>query len=252
MYGIFKRCLPALLLILNTYYLLLNTVPMVQALTMSDGNNVITTKGLNVASGFTENEDYKLRSATDDSNAEILEGVNFKIKKGFENLKSIPPFSISLSSGIIDFGILSPTNPIVRTVDLATQSSAVYGYSVLVSENKSLASTPPSSRVFIPDTTCDKGECGVYNASAWINALTYGFGYRCDNLAGVDCDNSFVKANSYKRFPNIANNDDPISIMAGIGSNDSKVRISYKVNISGNQTQDTYSNVITYIAVPNF
>jgi hypothetical protein len=142
-------------------------------------------------------------------------------------------------------------------------SFTTYGYSVLVFENEPLTIIPPTSKMFLPDTTCDNGACGTENSAEWTNALTYGFGYRCDNLTGADCDSSFAKANFYKHFPDIANNDDPASIMAGIGSNNKKARISYKVNIPGYvreqapnvpgaQTQGVYNNIITYIAIPNF
>lgn len=208
------------------------------AQTMSNQNYIIKTEGFNTISGVT---------AVGDLNPIAPEGVNFKAKTGFENLASIP-FSISLSSSLVDFGSLSPTNPVIRTVDLGINSEATYGYSVMVFENKPLK----NDKAFIPDTTCDNGRCDAENADEWINVLTYGFGYRCDNIIGADCDSSFANPNFYKHFPDIASNDDPQPIMAGIGSNNKEVRISYKVNISGTQAQGTYNNVITYIAVPNF
>jgi hypothetical protein len=223
-----------------------------QALTMSNENYVIKTEDFNVISGVTENDDYKLKSTTGDLNTDVSEGVNFKVKTGFENVVSTLPFSVSLGSDIIDFGILSPTNPIIRTVDLATHSLAVYGYSVLVFENEPLTATSSSDKTFIPDTTCDKGDCGVENAAEWKNTLAYGFGYRCDNTTGADCDNTFSKIDFYKHFPDILNNDDPQSIMAGIGSNDRKTRISYRANVSQAQSQGTYSNIITYLGIPNY
>ena len=240
-------------------FIIHTTAAPVGAQTMSNDSYIIKMQGFNTLSGVTAGKDYGLRSTVGDLNPITSEGVNFKVRTGFENLAATIPFSILLSSGLIDFGALSPTNPIIRTVDLTTHSLTVYGYSVLVFENDPLTIIPPTelnsasvSKTFIPDTTCDKGECGIQNADEWINTLTYGFGYRCDNVTGTDCDSSFAKTNSYKHFPDLASNDDPTSIMAGIGSNDKAVRISYKVNISGTQTQGNYSNIITYIAVPNF
>lgn len=232
-------------------YLLLTTTS-AHAQTMSNDNYIIRMQGFNAISGVTAGNDYKVRSTVGDLSPVVSEGVNFKIKAGFENLASTLPFSISLSSDIVDFGLLSPTNPIIRTVDLGMNSLNAYGYSVLVSENEPLTTIPPASAAFIPDTTCDNGQCGTEDASEWINTLTYGFGYRCDNVAGVDCDNSFTKANFYKHFPDITNNDDPQAIMAGIGANNRASRISYKVNVSGNQAQGTYNNLVSFIGVPNF
>lgn len=239
------------LLLLVACYLLLVTAP-VQAQTMSNQNYIIQTEKIDAASDTTANTNSNSQTATDKSNPEVLGGVNFKIKKGFEDLASAPPFSISLSSDLVDFGTLSPTNPIIRTADLSVNSKAAYGYSVIVFENEPLTTISSNDKAFIPDTTCDSGACGTENAAEWINPLTYGFGYRCDNLAGTDCNSAFAHPNFYKHFPNTANNDDPQSIMAGIGSNNKTARISYKINISSTQTQGAYNNVITYIAIPNF
>lgn len=238
------------LLLLVTCYLLLVTPSTAQ--TMSNENYIIKMQDFNAISGITKDQDYNLRSTVGDLSPVISEGVNFKVKTGFENLASTLPFSILLSSNNVDFGTLSPTNPIIRTVNLSINSLTAYGYSVLVFENEPLTTILSGNKTFIPDTTCDFGACGTENAAEWINALTYGFGYRCDNVMGIDCDSSFANPNFYKHLPDITNNDDPQSIMAGIGSNNKEIRISYKVNISGTQSQGIYSNIITYIAVPNF
>ncbi len=165
-----------------------------------------------------------------------------------ENIAPSLPFSVSLSSDIVDFGILAPTNPIIRTVDLSVNNIPSYGYSVLAFENNALK----NNQTFIPDTTCDSGECGIEISSEWLNPLTFGFGYRCGNVIGTDCDPSFKNANAYKHFSDMTSNSIPYPVMAGIGQGNKQTRISYKVNISGNQTQGIYSNIITYIAVPNF
>lgn len=222
-------------------------LPIVNGQTMSNQNYIIQTEKINTASDATAKVNYDQQTANGKSNSAVFEGVNFKVKTGFKNTSPDFPFSVSLSSKTVDFGTLSPTNPIIRTVNLSTNSLA-NGYSVIVFENEPLT----SGKTFIPDTTCDFGSCGIENASIWINALAYGFGYRCDNVVGSDCDNSFVSPNFYKHFPNIASNDDPQTILSGIGSNNKEVRVSYKVNISGSQAQSIYNNIVTYIAIPNF
>ncbi len=223
-------------------------LPSAYAQTMSNNNYIIKMQELNPTADI--NVDNK--PTADNLNPSIPEETSFKVRMGIKNSVASHPFSILLTSNIIDFGILSPTNPIIRTVDLNTNSEAVYGYSVIVFENESLTASSSAKRAFIPDTTCDNGECSTENASEWTNTLTYGFGYRCDNITGVDCNDSFAKTNFYKHFPNIANNDDPQSIMAGVGSKDKTTRISYKINIPGTQAQGTYNNITTYIGVPNF
>lgn len=226
-------------------YLLLVTAPKATAQTMSNQNYIIQTDKVDTVTNSETDKNSDLQA--DKNNPAVSGGVNFKIKAGFKDTPSDLPFSISLSSNIIDFGTLSPTNPIIRTVNLSTNSLA-NGYSVIVFENEPLT----AGKTIIPDTTCDFGSCGIENASIWINALAYGFGYRCDNVIGSDCDNSFTSPNFYKHFPNIASNDDPQIILSGIGSNNKEVRVSYKVNISGSQAQSIYKNIVTYIAIPNF
>jgi len=240
------------LLVFLTFAFLFFNLRSAVAQTMSNESYIIKMQGFNTISGVTAGKDYNLRSTVGGLSPISSEGVNFKVKTGFENLASTLPFSVSLSSKLVDFGILSPTNPVIRTVDLGINSLAAYGYSVLVFENEPLTTISPNNKAFVPNTTCDLGACGTENAAEWINALTYGFGYRCDNVTGIDCESLFASPNLYKHFPDIASNDDLQSIMAGIGSNNRETRISYKVNISGTQPQGIYSNIITYIAVPNF
>lgn len=211
--------------------------PLAQAQTMSNQDYIIT-PDTNSQSQPTAGEIKPFTS----------EGVNFKVRSGFENTTSVLPFSVSLSSDVVDFGTLSPTNPIIRTVNLSVYSLSLYGYSIIASEDHALK----SDKSVIPDTTCDNGACNQEDAAEWTNALTYGFGYRCDNVTGADCDSSFSKLNFYKRFADISNMQSEQSVMAGIGSKNKDVRMSYKVNISGSQAQGIYTNVITFIAIPNF
>ena len=237
--------------ILATCYILLDTAP-VGAQTMSNKDYKVKMQGFNTISGTTTNTDYQLRSTVGDLSPVVSEGVNFKVRTGLENIASTLPFSVSLSSDLIDFGSLSPTNPIVRTVDLSVYSLSISGYSVIASQDHPLQINPDASGANIPDATCDNGECSQEKAGIWINTLTYGFGYRCDNIIGADCDSSFSKTNFYKHFADISNGQSSQSVMAGIGSKNKDVRLSYKINISGNQVPGTYTNIITYIAVPNF
>lgn len=224
----------------------------VSAQTMSNNDYIIKMEGFNTSSSVAESNDFKINSSVGGLSPITSEGVNYKIKTGFESSTPPLPFSISLSSDIIDFGILTPTNPVIRTVNLAINSPSVYGYSVIVFENQALTTLPPASKILIPDTTCDNGRCDAQNAAEWINTLTYGFGYRCDNITGADCDIGFKGVNFYKHFPNVENNDSLQSTMAGFGSKKKEARISYKVNISGTQAEGIYNNIITFIAVPNF
>ena len=216
--------------------------------TMSNKDYTIKMQEFNAVSGAVTNGDQSTLSPFGAQGAAVS-----------ENIASSLPFSASLSSDIIDFGSLIPTNPIIRTADLSVYSLSLYGYSVIASEDHPLKMNPDASGVNIPDATCDNGECSQEKAGAWINTLTYGFGYRCDNMTGFDCDSSFSNAegtpsgpNFYKHFADTSNAQPPQSVMAGIGAKNKDVRLSYRVNISGTQAIGIYNNIITYIAIPNF
>lgn len=176
---------------------------------------------------------------------------NFKIKNGFDYTKDNSPFVFSLSENLIDFGELSPTNPITRINTLEVSGRAKTGYSIFTYENSKLFFLQPD--VSIPNTTCDDGICSEKISSDWSNILTYGFGYRCDNLEGKDCAAGFLDPLHYKRFPDKSLLENPQSIIKGIIFNKSKKsQITYKVNISGTQQAGIYTNTITYIASPAF
>lgn len=245
-----------LILIFNFSFLIFN-LRLAEAQTMSNKDYILKTQGLNSLSGTTSNETYELRSSAGELGTAVGEGVNFKVRTGFENIESALPFSVSLSQDSIDFGLLAPTNPIVRSFDLSVYSLPTFGYSVDASQDHALKLDSGSEE--IPNTTCDNGNCNEEKAGIWTNTLTYGFGYRCDNITGTDCDKSFSNAEGtssrskfYKHFADNSNGQSPKFIMSGIGSKNKEIRMSYKVNISGNQTQGIYSNIVTYIAIPNF
>lgn len=163
---------------------------------------------------------------------------------------SLPlPFSFSIEGTLLDFGILSATNPVIRE-NILNVSSPGSGYQIFAFENHLLASNKNSS---IPDTTCDNGSCSNITASIWTNNLTYGFGYRCDGTIKLLCSRGFEDKDAYKQFSNHGKNEALESVMqSDVPGRDHQARITYKVNISGSQQKEAYSNMVTFIAVPNF
>jgi len=81
--------------------------------------------------------------------------------------------------------------------------------------------------------------------------LTYGFGYRCDNVSGSDC--AFTTANNYKQFADTSHSETPQSVMTGVNvGKNIKTQITYKLNISATQPPGDYANVVRFIATPTF
>ena len=163
-------------------------------------------------------------------------------------------FIFSISQTLIDFSTLSPTNPIKRSNKLTVSNAPTSGYSLIAFEDKEL-STPLSgaSSVFIPDTTCDNGQCSESFSAPWTNPLTYGFGYRCDNVVGTDCEIGFSEVGFYKQFANDSLSEVPQKVAIATSTGKEKtLQITYKVNIPITQPFALYSNTATYIAIPNF
>jgi len=225
------------------------TVPAARAQTMSNSNYKLKTNI--ILSPDKDSSNNKANSNNTKSN--IFVGPNYKVVSGFQHdpSSSTKQFIFSISQTLIDYGILSPTNPVSRTSILNVYNNFINGYSVSASENHEIYS--PTSGSTIPNTTCDTGTCSELNPAPWNNILTYGFGYRCDNMFDITaCSNDFYDSKYYKQFPNISNSQSPQVLMEGANIGDNKARITYKINISGTQPIGFYANAITFIATPNF
>lgn len=221
----------------------------VTAFKMTNANYTILEGNLNSVAGKPTNSNYKLGVTVGELGSGLYSGTNYKIRAGFEYIYSIIKFQFSISSTLVDFGTLTPTNPVTRTQTLTISNGSANGYTVTASENHPLI--VDSTGAVIPDTTCDGGTCTETTSAAWSNTLTYGFGYRCDDISGTDCASGFTTGTYYKQFADDSASETEQSVMTGanVGRN-KRVQITYKANISGTQPGGLYRNVITYIATP--
>ena len=165
-------------------------------------------------------------------------------------LSEASPFSFSISNSLIDFGIITPTNSIYRTTNLEL-SNLKKGYIVTAFEDHPL--TISGSDTILPDTTCDNGSCSDITSALWQDTLTYGFGYRCDNVSGNNCPVDFNLDNYYRQFSDASNNKTPQIIMSSESpQSNAETQITYKINTSKSQTNGSYVNTITYLASPGY
>lgn len=222
----------------------------VSAVTMSNANWIIDFANLNSTSGKPTGTNYKVSNTVGQIGPGLYSGTNFTVRAGFQYVYSIIPFRFSISNIVIDFGNLTPTNPVTRTSTLTLSNGSANGYAVRAYETRALM--VPSTGQLIPDTTCDAGTCTELTAAAWTSNLVYGFGYRCDNVSGTDCPPAFSTGTFYKQFANQTVDEEPQPVMLGtnVGRN-KQVTITYKVNISGTQAPGEYTNQIIYLAVPS-
>ncbi len=218
------------------------------AQTMSNSTYILQMGNLNSISGRATDSSYNLTFTSGQTPNNLFTGANYKVRAGFQYINSIIPFSFALSSVFIDFGVISPTSPVTRTNTLTVSFGSAHGYQVTVSQNRNLRAD--ASGWEIPPTTCDSGTCTTTTAAAWTSSLVYGFGYRCDNVTGTDCNTDFSTSTFYKQF--IAS-PSAVSVMSSsnVGRN-RKGQITYKVNVSGTQPAGLYTNIINYIATPTF
>lgn len=227
------------------------TIDQVLAFTMSNSNWIIDFANLNMTSGKPTGTNYKVSNTVGQIAPGLYTGTNYTVRAGFQYVYSIIPFRFSISNLEIDFGTLTPTNPVTRTSTLTVSIGSANGYTVTAFENHALLI--PGNGQMIPDTTCDSGTCSETTSSAWTSTLAYGFGYRCDNVSGTDCASGFSSGNNYKQFANNSLNElsQPVMVGTNVGRN-KQATITYKVNISGTQPPGSYTNQIVYMAVPTF
>lgn len=230
--------------ILLTFLFLILFLGSANAQTMSNSQYKIIEGNLNSGSGIVTNSQYTLNETLGQTAANLFTGPNYQVFAGFQDSKAGPiPFSFSISNSVIDFGIITPTNPLIRTTELTVNAPSTKGFTVTASEDKPLTSSSSA----IPNTSCDNGDCNDTKASVWLSSLAYGFGYRCDDLQGINCPLDFVP-NSYKAFSTSLQT----VMTSSIGGRGMKSRITYKVNVSGTQSPGVYTNTVTYIANPGF
>lgn len=227
------------------------------ALTMSNNNFMLQMGNFNSFSGVTSGNNKNLSFTSGETASGLYSSGNYKVRAGFQYIRSIIGFSFSIDQTFVDFGTLSPGSPVTRTNNLKISNGSAYGYSVTAFETHPLQII--ANGVMIPDTTCDNGTCSEVIASGWSSPLTYGFGYRCDAVTTPNqCNSDFNSTNdpsgtNFKQFANNAAGKTPQSVMSGsnVGKN-MQVQITYKVNISATQAAGNYINNIVYVATPSF
>lgn len=242
------RYLLLLLLLLSTFYFLRST-PSASAITMSNQSFILQTE-LNTAGGTAKSSLFKADISVGQTVAGKSE-KNYTARMGFQYLRFSKTFLFSVTDTLIDFGILSPTTPVTRTSTLTVYPGSTNGYQVLAATDRPL--TAENNIYTIPDTTCDTGSCATDRPEKWANILTYGFGYRCDNVFGSVCNSAFSDKTFYQPFAPASKKKNPQVIMEGrVAKAKGSATITYRVNISTTQPAGRYTNAITYVANPGF
>ena len=241
------------------FYLLFAVAP-AGGQVMTNGAYKLQVGNLNSIAGESSGSKYNLSITSGETAPGLYSGTNFKVKAGFQYIRLPRAFTFSVSNTLIDFGILSPTNPVTRTTTLTISNSSAPSYQVSASENHQLQVAKTGAT--ISDTTCDKGSCTQARSADWSNTLTYGFGYRCEAVSiiskaaksssCIENDSSFSDSNFFKQFADVSKKEAAQIVVKGGKGRGQKATIIYKVNISSSQATGNYANSVTYIATPGF
>lgn len=204
----------------------LSHLPSAHAATLSNDSYILQTNDTCPPSAFASNDCRRVNQST-------------PIVKPSPTPEPLPkPFAFSLSTTILDFGQITPTDPTTRTTTIHVNPSETLGFSLFAITDHELQS---ENKKIIPDTTCDNGTCTSKYASTWDSILTYGLGYRYDSIK------------DFMQLPNQAKGHvlSPI-IFGNIDSKDTQVTITYKTNVSTTQDIGLYTNTLSLIAIPDF
>lgn len=199
-----------------------------------------------MTSGNKSSTSFKLSDVVGQTAAGVFTSKGYIIQSGFLNSAAGEVFSFSVSPTVIDFGLLTPRNPVEKTILIAIANGNTPGYVVKASENQPLSTTLGSE---IVDTACDKSEtpCHQNTATLWTSRTTYGFGYR---MTGKTVSQDFLKDDFFRPFPASKRNEPAIIIMQSQAKQvTDQATMKLKVNVNQNQPVGRYRNVITFQAL---
>ncbi len=219
-----------------------------RAQTMSNDSYKVEMGNLNSIAGESTGSNYNLNITSGETSPGLYSGTNYKLRAGFQYVPRRKGFSFTVSNTRIDFGTLSPTNPVTRTTTLTISNTSASSYQVSASENHPLLVAKTGA--IIADTTCDKGNCSESQAAQWSSTLTYGFGYSCGATSIIP--QSTNCSSLFKQFADVSKKEKAQIIVNGGKGRNQKATVTYKVNIASSQATGVYSNAITYVATPGF
>lgn len=159
-------------------------------------------------------------------------------------IRSFGQSDIVVSDNAIDFGPLSPTDPVIRQLSFTIKGQSLL-FSLYQHLDHDLLNDPGDA---IPATSCDNGSCTLHQASLWNSTLTYGIGVRCDNLQDTVCPEDFIEKNTFR--PLGGTTDQSSIIASGTVRDKATINLTYKLVTSGTQPPGNYAATASYILIP--
>lgn len=250
-----KKLLKTLFPLITAFLFALPRLALSQS-SIKSTNYEIQFPNFNAGAGIPKSTNYWTNSTIGQTAPGLFSSTNYRVRSGFQYIKSIIPFSFSISNISISFGEVLPQTPQTRTATITVKAGGAGGYSVKAQEIHPLKLV--SGTTTIPNTTCDSGTCNKTTAGVWTQNTTQGFGF---NMSGDDIPSDFVNSNYFRPFADLSASEDAAVIMSksqvtwDYPNNtwpwESQATITYKVNILGTQEAGTYTTVIRFSAIPS-
>lgn len=210
----------------------------------------------NMTSGKKTSTNYQLTDTVGQNAPGKFTSSGFTVKAGFQYIyDSLEKFSFSISDISLDFGTLIPSvgSTQSNTVTITTPSGK--GYEILAIANHPLQTVNSAT---IPNTNCDTS-CNSSSSNTWILSNRYGFGFNAIGIntsgvaTGIGTSNYFPTTNHFRPFASLSQSDTPKVFMSENSPvKDHSARITYKINISPNQSSGFYENLVNIIAIPKY
>ena len=233
-----------LLLLVAGYWLLVTPV---NAVNMDSSSYRLQFTNLNMTSGSKSSANYNILDTIGQTAPGEYSSSGYYVKAGFPYIKTIIPFSFTISDLSIDFGVLVPGAFSSQTNTLTISAGGAGGYSVTAFENHPLKLQASSTT--IADTTCNSS-CSETTADVWTSTSSYGFGY---NMSGNDVPAAFIDSSYFKQFADDSTSEAAQVVMSSNNVGTSRIAtVTYKVNVSSTQAAGDYENMITFTATPGY
>lgn len=243
-----KKVIKLLILLSFTFFsfFLFEKPTSAQGVIKSD-NYEIQMPNLNSGAGIPSSTNFGIDSTIGQTASGLFSSTGYRVMSGFQYIHTIIPFSFEISKLAIPFGNLDPETPKTDSHTLTVSAGGAGGYQVKAFESSPLKTFNDLST--IPDTSCDSS-CDEETAGEWTQNTKYGFGF---NVSGDDVPDDFTNDDFFRQFADISSAEIPQVVMSSIYVGKSReALITYKVNVSGVQEAGTYSNIITYVAIPTY
>jgi len=201
-----------------------------------------------MTAGQKTSTNYQLTDTVGQNAPGYSEKNGIVVKSGFQYIyDTFTELSFSIDKLDISFGTLVPGIGSTDTNLLIVTTPSGHGYQITAQENHPLWISPNH---YIPDTTCDQGDCTITNSTPWISNDKYGFGF---NVTGIGATGYFSDSTYFRPFSNIYNNQTP-SIIASENKpvEEREALVTYRVLISPVQSAGNYENYITYTLTPKY